>query len=513
MGPPRPPTERTRAASDAPRAVVECRPMSWVPKVEQKRHFCHKCKNELFFEVKLQRADTCPHCSVDLHCCKNCEHWDPSAHNQCKEHIAEYIPDREKANYCTFFTFKDGTPEDPSAPGSRRPESKLDALFKKKQARARSRLILEPTASEAPMSKVRYLVTGGAGFIGSNLVLALTAAGERVRVLDNLETGRWEHLDVDPAQSLIERVEGDIRDADAVARASAGVELIYHQAALGSVPRSEDTPVESDAVNVGGTVTVLDVARRLGVLRVVFAAWSAGLCEWPELPKREDMRPMPMSPYAVSKLACEHYLKVFAQIYGLETVNLRYFNVFGPNQTPDGAYAAAIPRFIDAALAGRPIQIYGDGGQTRDFCFIDNTVRANLLAAASPRRLAGEVVNIAGGRRIGLKQVSAASSAGSSRASPGGAHGAAAGRHPPLARRHRQGARAHRLRAARALGGRARPHRRLPAGAPLRGAERRPHPHDHGHVGGRGHVGGPASPPKPQDSGGAASCPRAPCAA
>src|SRR5580693_4335598 len=151
------------------------------------------------------------------------------------------------------------------------------------------------------MSKVRYLVTGGAGFIGSNLVLALTAAGERVRVLDNLETGRWEHLDGIPAQSLIERVEGDIRDAEAVARAASGVELIFHEAALGSVPRSVDTPVESDAVNVGGTVTVLDVARRQGVRRVVFAASSAAYGETPELPKREDMRPMPMSPYAVSK--------------------------------------------------------------------------------------------------------------------------------------------------------------------------------------------------------------------
>ena len=255
------------------------------------------------------------------------------------------------------------------------------------------------------MSKVRYLVTGGAGFIGSNLVAALTAAGERVRVLDNLETGRWEHLDGIPQQSQIERLEGDIRDAAAVARAAEGVEVILHQAALGSVPRSVDTPIESDDVNTGGTVTVLDVARRQGVRRVVFAASSAAYGETPALPKREDMTPMPMSPYAVSKLACEHYLKVFADIYGLETLNLRYFNVFGPNQTPDGAYAAAIPRFIDAALAGRAIQIFGDGEQTRDFCFIDNTVRANLLAASSPRKLTGQIVNIAGGRRIGLNEL------------------------------------------------------------------------------------------------------------
>ena len=255
------------------------------------------------------------------------------------------------------------------------------------------------------MAKVRYLVTGGAGFIGSNLVAALAAAGERVRVLDNLATGRWEHLDGIEQQSLIERVEGDIRDAATVARAAEGVEVVLHQAALGSVPRSVETPVESDAVNVGGTVTVLDVARRQGVRRVVFAASSAAYGETPALPKREDMAPMPMSPYAVSKLACEHYLKVFADIHGLETLNLRYFNVFGPNQTPDGAYAAAIPRFIDAALGGKPITIFGDGEQTRDFCYIDNTVRANLLAASSPKKLAGEVVNIAGGRRIGLNEL------------------------------------------------------------------------------------------------------------
>lgn len=255
------------------------------------------------------------------------------------------------------------------------------------------------------MSTVRYLVTGGAGFIGSNLVAALAAAGERVRVLDNLVTGRWEHLDGIPAQSLIERIEGDIRDPAAVARAAAGVEVIFHEAALGSVPRSVETPIEADAVNTGGTVTVLDVARRTGVRRVIFAASSAAYGETPALPKREDMAPMPMSPYAVTKLACEHYLKVFSEMYGLETLNLRYFNVFGPNQTPDGAYAAAIPRFIDAAISGRAIQIYGDGGQTRDFCYIDNTVRANLLAATAPKKLSGQVVNIAGGRRIALNEL------------------------------------------------------------------------------------------------------------
>jgi UDP-glucose 4-epimerase len=246
------------------------------------------------------------------------------------------------------------------------------------------------------------LVTGGAGFIGSNLVSALTAAGERVRALDNLATGRWEHLDGIPAQSLIERVTGDIRDAAAVAAAAKGVEIIFHEAALGSVPRSVEAPIESDSANVGGTVTVLDVARREGVRRVIFAASSSAYGETPELPKHEGMTPMPLSPYAVTKLACEHYLKVFAGIYKLETLNLRYFNVFGPNQTPDGAYAAAIPRFVDAALSGQPIPIFGDGEQTRDFCYVDNAVLANLLGATSSRRFAGEVVNVAGGRRIAL---------------------------------------------------------------------------------------------------------------
>jgi len=252
------------------------------------------------------------------------------------------------------------------------------------------------------MSTPRYLITGGAGFIGSNIVAALVAAGERVRVLDNLATGMWENLDGISSSSAVERIEGDIRDPEAVAKAAAGVEVVFHEAALGSVPRSVEDPVTSDAVNVGGTVTVLDVARRVGVRRVVFAASSSAYGETPVLPKREDMSPMPLSPYAVTKLACESYCRVFSSIYGLETMCLRYFNVFGPHQTPEGPYAAAIPRFVDAALAGRPIRIFGDGEQTRDFCFVDNAVRANLLAATSPRKLAGEVVNIAGGRCVSL---------------------------------------------------------------------------------------------------------------
>jgi UDP-glucose 4-epimerase len=254
--------------------------------------------------------------------------------------------------------------------------------------------------------KTKYLVTGGAGFIGSNIVAALTAAGERVRALDNLATGHWALVNrLVKDASLVEQVTADIRDPVAVTEAMRGIEIVFHEAALGSVPRSVESPIESDQVNVNGTVVVLDCARRAGVRRVVFAASSAAYGETPTLPKREDMRPMPMSPYAVTKVTCETYLEVFASLYKLETINLRYFNVFGPNQLPEGPYAAAIPRFIHAALTGNPIHIYGDGEQTRDFCFVENAVRANLLAASSSQKLTGQVVNIAGGRRISLNDL------------------------------------------------------------------------------------------------------------
>ncbi len=255
------------------------------------------------------------------------------------------------------------------------------------------------------MGKVRFLVTGGAGFIGSNIVAALVRAGERVRVLDNLATGYWENLDGIAEQSLIERITGDIRDGEAVRKAAEGVEVIFHEGALGSVPKSVENPVESDSANVHGTVTVLHAAKEAKVKRVLFAASSSAYGETEELSKRETMAPMPLSPYAVTKLTCEHYMKVFASIYGIETLSLRYFNVFGPAQTPDGAYAAAIPRFVDAAINERTIEIYGDGEQTRDFCFIKNTVQANLNAALTPKKLSGEVVNIAGGRRIALNDL------------------------------------------------------------------------------------------------------------
>lgn len=251
----------------------------------------------------------------------------------------------------------------------------------------------------------RYLVTGGAGFIGSNLALALGRSGERVRVLDDLSFGRAENLTGAAGAENVELIVGSICDAQVVERAMSGIEVVFHHAAIGSVPLSIEEPVRADAVNVGGTVRVLEAARRAGARRVVFAASSAVYGDAPEQPKREPMTPRPLSPYAVSKLAGEHYLSVFSSLYGLETIGLRYFNIFGPGQRPDGAYAAAIPRFLSAALAGDPLTVFGDGAQTRDFCFVDNVVHANLLAAATPRRLTGEIVNIASGTTVVLSEL------------------------------------------------------------------------------------------------------------
>jgi UDP-N-acetylglucosamine/UDP-N-acetyl-alpha-D-glucosaminouronate 4-epimerase len=251
----------------------------------------------------------------------------------------------------------------------------------------------------------RYLVTGGAGFIGSNLVARLAHAGERVRVVDNLSTGFWENLGELYQSERVECVTADIRDRAAMAAACRGVEVVFHEAALGSVPRSVENPVESDSVNVNGTVTVLDAAVTAGVRRVIFAASSSAYGDTPTLPKQEAMPPSPLSPYAVTKVTCELYMKVFAELHGLETCSLRYFNVFGPNQRPDGAYAAAIPRFVWAAIHDEAPTIYGDGETTRDFCFVENAVDANLGAANTSRKLSGEIANIAGGRRVTLNDL------------------------------------------------------------------------------------------------------------
>ncbi len=245
-----------------------------------------------------------------------------------------------------------------------------------------------------------YLVTGGAGFIGSSIAEALLSKGERVRILDDFSTGRRSNVEALPGR--VEVIEGSIVDAETVHRAMQGVEVVFHEAAIPSVARSVETPQTSMLANVQGTTVVLDVARHAGVRRLIFAASSSAYGDTPTLPKIETMAPSPLSPYAVSKLTCEHLLKVFASLYGIETLSLRYFNVFGPRQDPNSQYAAVIPNFIKAALSStRPI-VFGDGEQTRDFCYIDNTVSANLLAATTSKKLTGEVVNIACGERISL---------------------------------------------------------------------------------------------------------------
>jgi nucleoside-diphosphate-sugar epimerase len=247
-----------------------------------------------------------------------------------------------------------------------------------------------------------YLVTGGGGFIGSNLARALAARGESVRVLDNFATGREQNLA--GLEGKIELVRGDIRDAATVTRIMSGTDYVLHQAALPSVPRSIDKPVEAHDVNLSGTLAVLEAARKTGVKRVVFAASSSAYGETPTLPKIETMAPDPLSPYAVTKLAGESYLKVYHTCYGLETVSLRYFNVFGPHQDPQSHYAAVIPRFVTAALENRQPTIYGDGLQSRDFCYIENAIEANLLACTAPGA-AGKVFNVACGVRTTLLDV------------------------------------------------------------------------------------------------------------
>lgn len=254
---------------------------------------------------------------------------------------------------------------------------------------------------------MNYLVTGGAGFIGSNLSAALLAAGKTVRVFDNFLTGKRENLAGLAGRygSAFELIEGDLRDLAACRRAVDGAEYVLHEGALPSVPRSVSDPVLTNEINVGGTVNLLVAARDAGVRRVVFAASSSAYGDTPELPKRESMTPNPKSPYAAQKLAGEHFMRIFFEVYGLETVALRYFNVFGPKQDPKSMYAAVIPRFITSVMSGEPPTVYGDGGQTRDFTFIDNVVQANLAACAAPKAACGQVVNIACGERVSLLDI------------------------------------------------------------------------------------------------------------
>ena len=248
------------------------------------------------------------------------------------------------------------------------------------------------------------LVTGGAGFIGSNLTEALLQRGHFVRVLDDFSTGKRENLIFNKTYPSLEIVEGDIRDLNTCQKAIKGTEYVFHQAALPSVQRSVEDPKTSNAVNAGGTLNILLAAREERMKRVIYASSSSIYGDTPTLPKHEGMPSDPLSPYALQKYIGEQYCRLFYQLYGLETISLRYFNIFGPKQDPNSLYSAVIPKFIDALLQGRPPIIFGDGEQSRDFTYIENVVQANLLAI-SAEHLHGEAINIACGKRTSLNQL------------------------------------------------------------------------------------------------------------
>ena len=314
---------------------------------------------------------------------------------------------------------------------------------------------------------MRALVTGGAGFIGSQLAGELCARGHEVRVLDNFSTGHRANLAALPADP--ELVEGDIQSYERVHNAVQGCEVVFHQAALPSVPRSVQDPLTSNAANVIGTLNVLLAARDSGVRRVVYASSSSVYGATETLPKREDLPAVPISPYAVAKLAGEGYCRSFSQVYGLETVALRYFNVFGPRQDPLSQYAAVIPNFITACLDGRPPKVYGDGEQSRDFTFVGDVVRANLLAGEA-EGVSGQAFNIAAGNRITINDLVEEVRCGHRLRGRGGARAGASRRRQAFARRPLAGPGGPRLRAAdRPQRGPA-AHRRRPAGS--RGARR-----------------------------------------
>ena len=244
---------------------------------------------------------------------------------------------------------------------------------------------------------MKALVTGGGGFIGSNVVRALLARGDAVRVLDNFSTGSRTNLG--GLERDVELVEGDLRSYERVHAAVKGVEVVFHQGALPSVPRSVQDPLTTTAVNVEGTLNVLLAARDEGVRRIVNASSSSVYGNTGDLPRVETQAPDPISPYAVAKLAAERFCTSFSRVYGMESVSLRYFNVFGPRQDPTSQYAAVVPRFIRAIAAGEPVTVYGDGEQSRDFTFVDNVVGANLLAADASTA-GGEILNVATGSSI-----------------------------------------------------------------------------------------------------------------
>ena len=250
---------------------------------------------------------------------------------------------------------------------------------------------------------MHLLVTGGGGFIGSHLVERLVRDGHRVRVIDNFTTGHRRNLQ--PYLDDIELVEGDLQSYERASAAVRGCEIVLHQAAMPSVPRSVQDPLTSNAANVIGTLNVLLAARDGGVRRVVFASSSSVYGSVPDLPKREELPTLPISPYAVAKLAGEGYCRSFTEVYGLETVALRYFNVFGARQDPLSQYAAVIPNFITAALRGESPTIFGDGEQSRDFTYVDNVVEGNVLAMSAPGVVAGRAYNVACGDRITLNEL------------------------------------------------------------------------------------------------------------
>jgi len=248
----------------------------------------------------------------------------------------------------------------------------------------------------------RFLVTGVAGFIGRSIAAALVARGDSVRGIDSFNTGKRANL---AGLEAMEFIEGDLADPDACAQACAGVEIVFHEAALASVPRSVADPIATNRNCVDATLNLLVAARPAGVRRVIYAGSSSAYGDTPTLPKHEGMLPNPISPYAVAKLAGELYMRAFARVYGLETVVLRYFNVFGPYQDPTSQYSGVLAIFCQRMLAGEQPTIYGDGGQSRDFTYIDNVVHANLLAAEAPaQEVSGSVVNIAVGKRFTLNE-------------------------------------------------------------------------------------------------------------
>src|SRR5688500_6083815 len=246
------------------------------------------------------------------------------------------------------------------------------------------------------------MVTGGAGFIGSHIAAALVANGARVRIIDDLSTGYREN--VNEVGGDVDFVHASLADENALRKALEDVELVFHEAAIPSVPRSVENPRQTHIASVDSTFSLLDAARQMKVRRIVYAASSPAYGDQPTLPKVEDMLPDPLSPYAVAKLVGEYYSRVFSRVYGLETVSLRYFNVFGPRQDPSTQYSGVVSRFISALLNDEQPVIYGDGEQSRDFTYIENVVAANLSAASAPKA-AGNVINVANGERITLNEL------------------------------------------------------------------------------------------------------------